>query len=102
MPRQRRCFRSDRGAVFAGTEIHTQVARAAQAAGAGVIDLLPIYRGLRWEILVVDGADDEHPNEVAHRIASQAIARAADQAMPRSGTSVDLSQQQGPARPGSR
>jgi hypothetical protein len=27
-------------------------------------------------VLVVDGADDEHPNEVAHRIAAGAIHRA--------------------------
>ena len=45
-------------------------------AGAKVVDLLPLYRGLRWDLLVVDGADDEHPNEIAHRIAAQAIARA--------------------------
>ena len=33
--------------------------------------------------LTVDGADDEHPNEVAYRIASQAIARAVDDVVPR-------------------
>jgi hypothetical protein len=32
---------------------------------------------------VVDGADDEHPNEIAHRIAAQAIARAIDEVVPR-------------------
>ena len=35
------------------------------------------------ELLVVDGADDEHPNEIAHRIAAQAIARAVDEVVPR-------------------
>ena len=36
-----------------------------------------------WRLLVVDGADDEHPNEIAHRIAAQAIARGVDEVVPR-------------------
>jgi hypothetical protein len=63
--------------------LHGEVARAAEAAGARVVDLLPFYRGLRWEVLVVDGADDEHPNEIAHRIAASAIADAVDAVVPR-------------------
>ncbi|MCM2254408.1 MAG: SGNH/GDSL hydrolase family protein [Vicinamibacteria bacterium] len=55
--------------------IHESVAQAAAAGGATVVDLLPVFRGLRSEVLVVDGADDEHPNEVAHRIAAGAIHR---------------------------
>jgi hypothetical protein len=47
-----------------------------------VVDLLPAYRGLRWEILVADGAADEHPNEVAHRIAAQTLLRALDEVLP--------------------
>jgi hypothetical protein len=35
---------------------------------------------------VVDGADDEHPNEIAHRIAARAIAQAVDEVVPRSAT----------------
>jgi hypothetical protein len=66
---------------FAG--IHAKVAQAAGEAGAKVVDLLPLYRGLDWKLLVVDGADDEHPNEIAHRIAAQAIARAVDEVVPR-------------------
>lgn len=62
--------------------IHRQVASAATAAGARVLDLLPAYRGLRWDILVVDGADDEHPNEIAHRIAANTILRALDGILP--------------------
>jgi hypothetical protein len=54
-------------------EIHAKVAQAAQAAGAHVLDLWPSFRGLRHETLVVDGIDDEHPNEVAHRIAAGQI-----------------------------
>jgi hypothetical protein len=66
-------------------EIHAKVAQAAADAGARVIDLLPAYRGLRWEILVVDGVDDEHPNEIAHRIAASVILHALDTVVPWSG-----------------
>jgi len=64
-------------------EAHSKVARAAGEAGAKVVDLLPYYRGLDWRILVVNGASDEHPNEIAHRIAAQAILRAVDEVVPR-------------------
>ena len=65
-------------------ELHAKVALAAGEAGAKVVDLLPHYRAVDWRILVVDGARDEHPNEIAHRIAAQAIARAMDDVAPRS------------------
>ncbi len=71
----------DEGYPFA--EVHAKVAQAAAEAGAQVVDLLPLYRGLDWRLLVVDGADDEHPNEIAHRVAAQAIARAVDGVVPR-------------------
>ncbi|MCI0573841.1 MAG: SGNH/GDSL hydrolase family protein, partial [Myxococcaceae bacterium] len=54
-------------------ELHARVGEAARAAGARVVDLLPAYRGLRWELLVVDGGADEHPNEIAHRIAADTL-----------------------------
>ena len=57
-------------------DIHAKVGQVAAEAGAMVVDLLPFYRGVDWRLLVVDGADDEHPNEIAHRIAAQAISRA--------------------------
>jgi hypothetical protein len=63
-------------------EIHAQVARVAAEAGAKVVDLLPRYRGLRWDILVVDGTNDEHPNEIAHRIAANALLKAIDEVVP--------------------
>jgi len=63
-------------------EIHAKVAQAAAEAGAKVVDLLPAYRGLRWELLVVNGADDEHPNEIAHRIAANVILHALDDVVP--------------------
>jgi hypothetical protein len=64
------------------SEIHQKVRQAAEEAGAKVIDLLPAYRGLKWEVLVVNGADDEHPNEIAHRIAADVILRALDEVVP--------------------
>lgn len=70
----------DEGYPF--TAIHAEVARAAAAAGAGVVDLLPAYRGLRWELLVVNGAADEHPNEIAHRIAADTLLKALDDVVP--------------------
>jgi hypothetical protein len=63
-------------------EIHDKVAEAAGEAGAKVVDLLPAYRGLRWELLVVDGAADEHPNEIAHRIAANVLLHALDDVVP--------------------
>jgi hypothetical protein len=62
---------------------HAKVAAAAAEAGARVVDLLPLYRGLDWRLLVVDGSDDEHPNEIAHRIAARGIARAVAEVVPR-------------------
>ena len=73
--------RLDEGYPFA--DVHAKVAAAAAESGARVVDLLPLYRGLDGKLLVVNGADDEHPNEIAHRIAARAIARAVDEVVPR-------------------
>ena len=62
--------------------VHAKVARAAAEAGAKVVDLFPVYRGLLWEVLVVDGVDDEHPNEIAHRIAAKCLLTALDELVP--------------------
>jgi hypothetical protein len=64
------------------TEIHAAVAHASAVAGATFVDLLPAYRGLKWELLVVDGPNDEHPNEIAHRIAADVLLSALDDALP--------------------
>jgi lysophospholipase L1-like esterase len=61
--------------------LHGKVAAAAGEAGARVVDLLPFYRELRPELLVVDGANDEHPNEIAHRIAANAMLPAVEEAL---------------------
>jgi hypothetical protein len=71
----------DEGYPFAAE--HAKVVQAAAESGALVVDLLPRYRGLRWDLLVVDGPRDEHPNEIAHRIAAQALAKAVDEVVPR-------------------
>jgi hypothetical protein len=65
------------------TAAHERIAMAGKAAGARVVDLLPSYRGMDWRVLVVEGANDEHPNELAHRIASETIADAIDDLIPR-------------------
>ena len=71
------------------TEAHARIAEAAAEAGAKVVDLLPAYRGLRWELLVVDGVNDEHPNEIAHRIAASVLLRALDDVVPWSGPAAE-------------
>ena len=70
-------------------EVHRKVEDAAAEAGAKVVDLRPAYRDLRWELLVVDGANDEHPNEIAHRIAAHVILRALDDVLPGSAARHD-------------
>jgi hypothetical protein len=62
--------------------IHEKVAAVARGAGARVVDLLPEYRNLSWELLVVNGAADEHPNEIAHRIAAGAVLHELTQVLP--------------------
>jgi len=55
------------------SSVHEKVGAVARSAGATLVDLLPYYRGMDWRLLVVEGASDEHPNELAHRIAAQAL-----------------------------
>ena len=75
-------FGNSLGEDYPFTRVHQQVAEAAGEAGAKVVDLLPAYRGLRWDLLVVDGVDDEHPNEIAHRIAAGVILHELDRVVP--------------------
>ena len=53
--------------------VHEKVGAIARSAGATLVDLLPYYHGMDWRLLVVEGARDEHPNELANRIAAQAL-----------------------------
>ena len=75
-------FANPMGADYPFAEIHATVAQAASAAGAKVVDLRPAYAELRWDLLVVDGAADEHPNEIAHRIAADVVLKALDDVIP--------------------
>lgn len=63
-------------------EIHRKVGEIFRASGAEVVDLLPYYRGMDWRLLVVEGERDEHPSELAHRIASQALVSAIESSRP--------------------
>ncbi len=76
-------FANPLDARYPFAELHAKVAQAAGESGARVVDLLPYYRTVDWKLLVVDGVADEHPNEIAHRIAAQAIVRAMDDVVPR-------------------
>ena len=76
-------FANPLDARYPFADLHAKVAQAAGEAGAKVVDLLPRYASVDWRLLVVDGANDEHPNEIAHRIAAQAIARAVDEVVAR-------------------
>jgi hypothetical protein len=53
-------------------ELHAEVGRAAGAAGAVFVDLLPAFRGREAAELWVHPTD-QHPNEVAHAIAARAL-----------------------------
>jgi len=92
----------DEGYPFA--EIHQKVSQAASAAGAKVVDLLPVYRGRRWDLLVVDGVADEHPNEIAHRMAAGALLKELDAVVPwtRTGAEGPEAEEEiaSPTRPG--
>lgn len=74
-------FANPLDAAYPFEEIHRKVAGIFRAAGAGVVDLLPYYRDMDWRLLVVEGERDEHPNELAHRIAAQALASAIESSL---------------------
>lgn len=92
-------FGNSLGEDYPFLEVHAKVATAAGEAGAKVVDLFPSYRGLRWELLVVDGAFDEHPNEIAHRVAANALLRALDDAIPWAAPSMDPETGEQPSPP---
>ncbi len=56
-------------------ELHRTAVGAFRQRDIPVIDLLPAYRGIDARRLAVDPFADPHPNELAHRIAAQFIAR---------------------------
>jgi hypothetical protein len=77
-------FGSPLDGAYPFADVHALVTKAAADAGARAIDLLPFYRGLRSDLLVVDGANDEHPNEIAHRIAAQTLRKGLEDVLPAS------------------
>jgi hypothetical protein len=62
----------DLDAKYPFEDIHAQIAEACRGAGCEFIDLLGISRGRRAQELWVHPTD-QHPNEVAHRLAAAAI-----------------------------
>ena len=66
-------FANPLGDDYPFADLHRIVGELCRNAGARVVDLLPYYRDLDWRLLVVEGALDEHPNELAHRIAAQGL-----------------------------
>src|SRR5258706_11945576 len=76
-------FGNPLGALYPFPDIHAAVTRAVTEAGwARPLHLLPAYRPLNSEVLVVDGANDEHPNEIAHRIAASVLVSTLDDVYP--------------------
>jgi hypothetical protein len=65
-------------ATYPFESIHQKLEAVCRPLGVIYVDLLPYYRGLDWKLLVVEGGSDEHPNEVAHRIAAEALLRVVD------------------------
>jgi hypothetical protein len=63
-------FANPMGDDYPFRKAHETLAAAVTAAGGRVVDLLPAYHDVRWELLVANGTQDEHPNEIAHRIAA--------------------------------
>lgn len=76
------------------TDLHTQVAAACREAGGECIDLLEVYRGRPSASLWVHPTD-QHPNELAHRLAAERIAAQ----LVSGGTPLPSSQASEPARP---
>ena len=74
-------FANPLDASYPFASIHETISALCRSTGVGFVDLLPYYRGMDWRLLVVEGARDEHPNELAHRIAAQALLTSLDTAL---------------------
>jgi hypothetical protein len=64
-------FRLDGGYPF--QEIHGRLREAFAALGIDTIDLMDVFRGMPHERLEAIPGLDPHPNEIAHRLAADAI-----------------------------
>ena len=80
--------------------VHVKVAGLFRDSGAVVVDLLPYYRGMDWRLLVVEGERDEHPSELAHRIASQALVSAIESSAPEQTLQARAHARPAPGHPG--
>lgn len=67
-------FDQQLGPGYDYADLHELVGRALRERGFRTVDLLPAYRGVDAQRLAVEPFTDPHPNELAHRIASQALA----------------------------
>ncbi|MDH3744421.1 MAG: SGNH/GDSL hydrolase family protein [Acidobacteriota bacterium] len=54
-------------------DLHDEVTELAESLDIPALDLLPVFRGVDAKRLAVEPFTDPHPNELAHRIAAQAI-----------------------------
>jgi lysophospholipase L1-like esterase len=62
-------------------DVHATIGRACQKMGLPFLDLLPVLRGRKSADLQVDPAD-LHPNEVANRLAAEAVQPVLDPLLP--------------------
>jgi hypothetical protein len=58
---------------YAYRDLHTRMAEVGESLKLPVLDLLPVYEGIDARRLAVVPFTDAHPNELAHRIAADAI-----------------------------
>ena len=68
-------FDQQLGPGYQYADLHELVGTELESRGFRVIDLLPAYQGIDARRLAVDPFTDPHPNELAHRIASQVLAK---------------------------
>jgi hypothetical protein len=66
-------FDSDMNERYAYRGLHQVVAEAVRAAGLEALDLLPAFEGVEGRRLPVIPYADPHPDELAHRIAADAL-----------------------------
>ncbi len=68
-------FDQQLGPGYPYADLHGLVATELEKRDFRVIDLLPAYQGIDARRLAVEPFTDPHPNELAHRIASQVLAK---------------------------
>lgn len=66
-------FDSQLGSSYSYAHLHARMANLADDLEVPVLDLLPAYEGVDARRLAVEPFTDSHPNELAHRMAADAI-----------------------------